>query len=44
MRAVPVGKAAILKVLVPIAVPLLVVAAVQVPLKDLMMKLVKTLI
>ena len=44
MRVVPVGKAAILKVLVPIAVPLLVVAAVQVPLKDLMMKLVKTLI
>ena len=44
MRAVPVGKAAILKVLVPLAVPLLVLAAVQVPLKELLLKLVKTLV
>jgi hypothetical protein len=44
MRVVPVGKEAILKILVPIAAPMLVVAAAQVPLKELLLKLFKTLI
>jgi hypothetical protein len=44
MRVVPIGKAAIMKVLVPIALPLIVVAALQIPLKELLLKLVKALV
>ncbi len=44
MRVVPIGKAAIMKVLVPIALPLVVVAALQIPLKELLLKLVKALV
>ena len=44
MRVVPIGKGAIVKILVPIALPMIVVAALQVPLKDLLLKLVKTLV
>jgi hypothetical protein len=44
MRIVPIGKGAIIKILVPIALPLIVVAALQIPLKELLLKLVKTLI
>ncbi len=44
MRPVPIGKAAVMKVLVPIALPLIVVAALQVPLKELLLKLAKALV
>jgi hypothetical protein len=44
MRSVPIGKGAVMKVLVPLALPLIVVAALQIPLKELLLKLVKTLI
>jgi hypothetical protein len=44
MRVVPIGKAAILKTLVPIALPLLVVVAMQIPLKALLLMLVKALV
>ena len=33
-----------MKVLVPMALPLIVVAALQIPLKDLLLKLLKTLV
>jgi len=44
MRVVPVGKGAIVKILVPIVLPMIVVAALQIPLKDLLLKLVKALV
>jgi hypothetical protein len=44
MRSVPIGKSAILKIIVPIALPLLVVAALQIPLKELLLKVVKALL
>ena len=44
MRGVPIGKGAIMKVLLPIALPFIVVAALQVPLKDLLLKLAKALV
>lgn len=44
MRRVPVGKASVIGILLPLAVPLLVVAALQVPLKDLLLKLAKALV
>jgi hypothetical protein len=44
MRPVPIGKGAIMKVLVPIALPLIVVAALQIPLKELLLKLAKALV
>jgi hypothetical protein len=44
MRRVPVGKASVIGVLLPLALPLLVVAALQVPLKDLLLKLAKALV
>jgi hypothetical protein len=44
MRGVPIGKGAVMKVLVPIALPFIVVAALQVPLKELLLKLAKSLI
>jgi hypothetical protein len=44
MRRVPVGKASVIGILLPLALPLLVVAALQVPLKDLLLKLAKALV
>jgi hypothetical protein len=44
MRGVPIGKGAVMKVLVPIAQPFILVAALQVPLKELLLKLAKSLI
>ena len=44
MRGVPIGKGAIMKVLLPIALPFIVVAALQIPLKQLLLKLAKALV
>lgn len=41
MRAAPIGKAALLSVAVPAAIPLLALFALQVPLKDLMFKILR---
>jgi hypothetical protein len=43
MRPVPVGMGSIAKIVLPLAIPMLVVAALQVPLKDLLLKLAKLL-
>jgi hypothetical protein len=40
----PVGKATIGVIVVPMALPMLVVAAQQVPLRDMLLKLLKTLV
>jgi hypothetical protein len=44
MRRVPIGKVSLIGILLPLALPLLVVAALQVPLKDLLLKLAKALV
>ena len=44
MRHLPIGKVSIIGILLPLALPLLVVAALQVPLKDLLLKLAKALV
>jgi hypothetical protein len=44
MRGMPIGKGAIMKVLLPIALPFIVVAALQIPLKELVLKLAKALV
>jgi len=44
MQGVPLGKGVVLKVLVPMALPMIVVAALQVPLKEILLKLMKTLL
>jgi hypothetical protein len=44
MRRLPVGKTALVKIVVPLAIPLLLAAALQVPLKDLLLKLAKALV
>jgi len=44
MRRVPVGKVSVIGILLPLALPLLVVTALQVPLKDLLLKLAKALV
>jgi len=44
MRIVPIGKMSIAGILLPLALPLLVVAALQVPLKELLLKLAKALV
>jgi len=44
MRGVPIGKGAIMKVLLPIALPFIVVAALQIPLNALLLKLAKALV
>lgn len=44
MRHVPIGKVSVIGILLPLALPLLVVAALQVPLKDLLLKLAKALV
>jgi hypothetical protein len=44
MRVVPIGKAAIVKILVPIALPMIVVAALQIPLRQILLTVVKALV
>jgi hypothetical protein len=44
IRVVPIGKGAIVSVLVPIALPLIMVAALQIPLKNLLLTLAKVLV
>jgi hypothetical protein len=44
MRIVPIGKTSVAAIVLPIAVPMLIVAALQVPLKTLLLGLLKTLI
>ncbi|MCU0736389.1 MAG: hypothetical protein MUF20_12885 [Methylotetracoccus sp.] len=43
MSIVPLGKAAFLALAVPIAIPMLAVIAIQIPLKDILLTLLKTL-
>jgi hypothetical protein len=44
MRVVPIGKGTIAKILVPILVPMIVVAALQVPIKQILLTVVKALV
>jgi hypothetical protein len=44
MRWVPIGRVALLSVLVPIAVPLLAVTALQIPLGQLLLKLLTSVL
>jgi hypothetical protein len=44
MRVAPIGKASLIKILVPMALPMLVVAALQIPFKELLLKLLKALV
>lgn len=44
IRVVPIGKTALGAVLIPAAVPLLIVAALEVPLKDVLLKLLGALV
>jgi hypothetical protein len=44
MRRLPVGKSALLKIIVPLAIPLVLAAALQIPLKGLLLKLAKALL
>lgn len=44
MRPVPIGKLSLVTVAVPLALPLLAAAALQVPLKDLLLKLAQVLV
>jgi hypothetical protein len=41
---VPIGKSTLAAILIPVAIPMLAVASMQVPLKDLLRDLVKTLL
>jgi hypothetical protein len=43
MRPLPIGKVSVIGILLPLAVPLVVVAALQIPLKDMLLKLAKAL-
>jgi hypothetical protein len=43
MRGVPIGMRSLLAVLVPAAIPMIVVLAIEIPIKDLLMGLLKTL-
>ena len=44
MRPVPLGRSALARILVPMAIPFLLLVLVQIPLKDLLLTLVKALI
>ena len=44
MRVVPIGKATFVKILLPVVLPMIVVAALQIPLKDLLLKVLKALV
>jgi len=41
MRAIPIGKRAVISVLVPAAIPLLIVVSLQVPIKEILLGLLK---
>lgn len=43
MRTLPVGKVALLGIVLPVVVPMVLVAMTQFPLKDILMALMKTL-
>ena len=43
MRALPIGKVALLGIVLPMVLPMLLVAMTQFPLKDILMSLIKTL-
>lgn len=43
MRSLPIGKRAVVSVLVPAAIPLLVVVSLQIPLREILLGLVKAL-
>ena len=43
MKQVPIGKGSVMRVLVPMLLPMLVVAALQIPLKELLIKVAKAL-
>jgi hypothetical protein len=43
MRRVPIGKSSLVVIFVPLAIPLVLVAALQIPLKEMLLKLVKAL-
>jgi hypothetical protein len=44
MRVVPIGKGSLVRIVVPIALPLIVVAMLRIPLKELFLQLVKALV
>jgi hypothetical protein len=44
MRIVPIGKTAMAKILIPLAIPMVVVAALQVPVGELLVKVVKAVL
>jgi hypothetical protein len=44
MSPIPIGKGSIVQILLPMALPMIVVAALRIPLKDLLGKLVKALL
>jgi hypothetical protein len=44
MRPTPVGKRSLIPILIPIAVPMIVVVALQIPIKDVLIKLLKAMI
>jgi hypothetical protein len=44
MKLAPIGKGSVMQILVPMALPMLMVAALQIPLKDLLLKLLKALV
>jgi hypothetical protein len=44
MRVVPIGKSSITRVLIPLALPFVVIAAMQIPIGPLLMKLVKAMV
>jgi hypothetical protein len=44
MRIVPIGRTAVAKILIPLAIPMIVVAALQVPVGELLMKVVKAVV
>ena len=43
MRVAPIGMRSLAPILIPVAVPMLVVAAIEVPIGELLLKLVSTL-
>jgi hypothetical protein len=43
MRPAPIGMSSLLMILLPAVVPLLIVTAIEIPIRDLLLKLVKTL-
>jgi hypothetical protein len=44
MRRVPIGKSSLVVIIVPLAIPLVLVAALQIPLNELLFKLFKALV